>query len=121
MSNLALNLVWPALQGHAFDLVLSEGVALKAPRAPEIEEWQRVEHEIVEGGLFPLLNASGPSGGFQSFEQRARVSETGRPLAFANINRDDGLEHIRRFAPDLILSIRFGQIFKTPVIALPRF
>jgi len=60
-SNLALNLLWPALKGHAFDLVLSQGVARSAPRAPEIADWQRIEHEIVEGGLFPFLDARGNS------------------------------------------------------------
>ena len=121
MSNLALNLLWPALEGHVFDLVLSRGVARAAPRAPEIEDWQCIEHELVEGGLFALLNARGSGGGFKSFEQHALRSERGKVLAFANINRDDGLAHVRRFAPDAIVSIRFGQIFKREVIAVPRF
>jgi methionyl-tRNA formyltransferase len=120
MSNLALNLLWPALQGHVFDLVLSHGVARQAPRAPEIEAWQRIEHAIVEEGLFPLLDARRPAGEFQSFEQRASNSESGAPLSFVNLNRDHGLDYIRRFAPELILSIRFGQIFRAPLIELPR-
>jgi len=120
-SNLALNLLWPALKEHAFDLVLSQGVARSAPRAPEIADWQRIEHEIVEDGLFPFLDRRGNAGGFQSFEQLGLMSESGTPLAFANVNRDDGLDYVGRFAPDLILSIRFGQIFKPPIIALPRF
>ena len=64
VSNLALNLIRPALEGHIFDLVLSHGVGTRAPRAPEIESWQRVERALVEDGLFPLLNArSRPDGG----------------------------------------------------------
>jgi methionyl-tRNA formyltransferase len=96
-------------------------VARSAPRAPEIEAWQHVEHELVEGGLFPMLNARERDGEFQSFEQRALASESGRLMGFANINRDDGLAYVRRFAPDVIVSIRFGQIFKREVVALPRF
>jgi methionyl-tRNA formyltransferase len=121
MSNLALNLLWPALDGHAFDLVLSHGVARSAPRAPEIEDWQRLEHAIVEEGLFPLLDASRPARKFQSFEQRAQLSESGTPLSFVNVNCDHGFGYVESFAPDLILSIRFGQIFKGPLIALSRF
>lgn len=121
MSNLALNLLGPALQGHVFDLVLSQGVARSAPRAPEIAAWQRIEHRLVEEGLFPLLNAGGESDGFRSFEQWAAISEGTRLLTFANINRDEGLAYVRRFAPDVIVSIRFGQIFRAAVIGLPRF
>src|SRR5215470_1299903 len=94
MSNLALNLLWPALQGHNFDVVLSHGVARQAPRAPEIEAWQRIEHQIVEDGLFPLLDARRPAGEFRSFEQRASNSESGAPLSFVNLNRDHGLDYI---------------------------
>lgn len=121
MSNLALNLLWPALEGHTFDLILSRAVAPSAPRAPEIEEWQRAEHRIVEGGLFAYLNARGTDCEFQSFEQRALASASGRLLEFANIDRADAISHVRSFDPHLIISIRFGQIFKTPLISLPRF
>jgi hypothetical protein len=92
MSNLALNLLRPALKGHAFDLVLSHGVARNAPRAPEIEAWQRLEHEIAEEGLFPLLDERRPAGEFQSFEGHARTSESDAPLSFVDINTDLGLD-----------------------------
>ena len=121
MSNLALSLLWRALEGHVFDLVLTHGVARSAPRAPEIAEWQRVEHLVVEGGLLPFLNARGSEGAFQSFEQCAASSESGKVLGFANINRDEGLSYVRRFAPDVIVSIRFGHIFKQEVIGLPPY
>ena len=119
MSNLALNLLQPALKAHTFDLVLSHGVARKATRASEIEAWQRLEHQIVEG-LFPFLDERRPAGEFQSFEGSARSSQSGAPLSFANINADLGLAYVRGFAPDLIVSIRFGQIFEPPFIALSR-
>src|SRR5215831_10521285 len=90
MSNLALNLLWPALQGHSFDVVLSHGVARQAPRAPEIEAWQRIEHQIVEDGLFPLLDARKPAGEFRSFERLGQMSESGAPLSFTDINQDLG-------------------------------
>src|SRR5215472_6483697 len=89
MSNLALNLLRPALQGHVFDLVLSQGVARSAPRAREITAWQRVEHQVVEGGLFPLLNTRDSGSGFKSFEQHAAESESGKLLGFSNIDRDE--------------------------------
>src|SRR5215471_16791909 len=93
MSNLALNLLRPALNGHTFDLVLSHGVALNAPRAPEIEAWQRLEHEIIEDGLFPCLDERRPAGEFQSFEGHARTTESDALISFANINADLGLNY----------------------------
>ena len=121
MSSLALNLLWPALREHVFDIVLSRGVAPAAPRAPDIAAWQDLEHRYVEDGLFRLLNARGPTGKFRSFEQCGVKSESGKPRAFANINQNEGLAYVRRFAPDLIVSIRFAQIVKAPLIALPRY
>jgi methionyl-tRNA formyltransferase len=120
MSNLALNLLRPALAGHSFEIVLSLGIGKKgAPHAPEIEEWGRLEHRIVECGLFAALDAQAVQDCFQTFARIAQKSESGFVQTFANINID-GLDPMRRFAPDVIVSIRFGQIFKPPLIALPR-
>jgi methionyl-tRNA formyltransferase len=122
MSNLALNLLAPALDGHVFDIVLSSGIGKNtAPKASEIEHWGKLEQGLIEGGLFPLLEKKPPaSAPFQTFEQHARNSESARLLTFASINTGEGLAYVRRFAPDIVVSIRFGQIFKAPLIALPR-
>ncbi len=40
---------------------------------------------------------------------------------YSNINSTFALKEIANFAPDLIISIRFGQIVKAPLIAIPRF
>ena len=121
MSNLALNLLAPALEGHVFDIVLSHGIGKRnAPKASEIEHWGKLEHRLIEGGLFPLLEKRIPaSGSFRTFEQRALHSESGRLQTFASINTGEGLDHVRRFAPHIVVSIRFGLIFKAPLIALP--
>lgn len=122
MSNLALNLLWPALLGNDFGIVLSRGIGGKsAVKAPQIERWQQLERELVVDGLYPLLKTSDAVGQFQSFDQLARASISKAVRVFASINRDDGLAYVRQFQPDLIVSIRFGQIFKQPVIATPRF
>src|SRR5262249_25713577 len=53
-------------------------------------------------------------------ERRAEASESGAPVSFVNINHDHGLDYVGSFAPDLVLSIRFGQVFKQPLVDLPR-
>ncbi len=119
MSNLALNLLAPSLHAHRYDIVLTERVGKKdAPKAPQIVHWGRLEHALIEQGLFPMLDAR--NGAFQSFEGFARASEGRRSLSFASINEGEGLAYLRAFAPDVIVSIRFGQIFKAAAIAVPR-
>jgi methionyl-tRNA formyltransferase len=38
-----------------------------------------------------------------------------------NINSEESLHELGSFAPDLIISIRFGQILKSPLIKIPQF
>lgn len=123
MSNLALNRLLPALDGHEFDIVLSRQVGRSsAPKARAIEEWQGFEKALTEEQLFPLIEQRGiDRPWFQSFAQLAQGSVSGRLHEFAAINRDDGLRFVRDFQPDLIVSIRFGQIFKPPLTGIPRF
>ena len=41
---------------------------------------------------------------------------------YSDINSNEAFEDLKKFAPDLMLSIRYGQIFKRPeLISLPRF
>jgi methionyl-tRNA formyltransferase len=122
MSNLALNLLWPALLGHEFEIILSRGIGGKnAVKAPQIERWQQLERELVADGLYPLLKTRDAVGQFQSFDQLAGASSSKALRVFANINREDGLAYVRQLQPDLLVSIRFGQIFRPSVIAIPRF
>lgn len=39
---------------------------------------------------------------------------------YENVNSEKALNDFREFAPDLMISIRFGQIFKPPLIAIAR-
>jgi len=125
MSNIALNRLQHALESHIVDIVLSKGIGKKSsPKAPAIEQWQQLEHRLIENGLFPLLETSGPASSqnrFQSFNQLAQTTAGKTIREFSNINEGDGLAYVRQFNPDLIISIRFGQIFKPPVIDIPRF
>jgi len=121
-SNLALNMLLPALAPHTVRVVLTEQVG--RPRTDEPH--QRRELRIAEQTfpntvLFPLI-------------ERAKLPDTGhRNLTFTEIrelrgipvdvlaepNSAAGLDFIRSFAPDLILSIRYGAILKAAVIGIP--
>jgi methionyl-tRNA formyltransferase len=57
----------------------------------------------------------------QSFNQLAQATVSKATREFSNINEGEGLAYVRQFNPDLIISIRFGQMFKSSVIDIPRF
>ena len=121
-SNLALNLLLPALERHTVTVGLTEQVG----RTHADEPWQRRELRIAEQAvpnltLFPLI-------------ERAALSDTGRRhLTFTEIqqlrripvaplgdpNGAAGIEWVQAFAPDLILTIRYGAILKAAVIGIP--
>ena len=125
MSNIALNQLQHGLESHIIDIVLSKGIGKKSSsKAPAIEQWQHLENRLIENGLFPLLEKSGPASShdrFQSFNQLAQATVGKAVREFPNINEGEGLAYVRQFNPDVIISIRFGQIFKSPVINIPRF
>lgn len=39
---------------------------------------------------------------------------------YANVNSEEALQDFKNFAPDLMISIRFGQIMKAPLISISR-
>ena len=122
-SNLALNLLLPALARHTVRVGLTEQVG----RTPADEPRQRRELRIAEQAfpnlaLFPLV-------------ERAALSDSGhRNLTFKEIQRlrgipidslvdpncVSGLALVKSFAPDLILTIRYGAILKAAVIGIPQ-
>jgi methionyl-tRNA formyltransferase len=121
-SNLALNLLLPALARHTVRVVLTEQVGRPRTDEPQQRRELRIaEQTFPNTALFPLV-------------ERAKLGDTGnRNLTFAEIrdlrgipvdvlaepNSASGLEFTRSFAPDLILSIRYGAILKGPVIGIP--
>jgi methionyl-tRNA formyltransferase len=120
--SVALNLLLPKLAHHTVRIVMTEQVG----RTPVDEPRQRRELRIAEQSfpslaLFPLL-------------ERAGLADTGhRNLTFTEFqrlrgipveplpdpNRGAGLEWVKSFAPDLILSVRYGAILKSEVLKIP--
>ncbi len=123
-SNLALNRLLPTLAEHTVLVGLSERVGSAGgqhePR--ERAELRSAEQVLPNELLDPLI-------------ERANLPDDGsRRLTFAEIERHRGievaslsdpnsaagLERVAAFAPDLLLTIRYGAILKRPVISIPR-
>lgn len=120
-SNVALNLLLPALTSHEVQVLLSAQVGgQKSNKPPLLMQLAFLEQDFLTHLFFPWLEAQPPSAGkFLSFKQlseKYRVSIT----SISNINDETSLSAIRSFTPDLIVSIRHGKIFKQPLISIPK-
>lgn len=121
-SNLALNLLLPALARHTVRVGLTEQVG----STPADEPRQRRELRIAEQALpnqtlFPLVERASLGDGGQrnlTFAEIPRLR--GIPVdSLANPNTGPGLDFVQSFAPELILTVRYGAILKAPVIGIP--
>jgi methionyl-tRNA formyltransferase len=122
-SNLALNLLLPDLLKHEVWIALTERVGGVLPdEEPQRRELRTAEQVLPNQIIFPLLerlSAANPHGHltFSQIQSRYNI----RVEALPNPNQDPGLSRVRDFAPALILSIRYGAIFKEPVLSIPNY
>ena len=101
-----LNQLIPKLSGHDVGMFYSQRVgSASQPRDLRLVALSRVETDFVTA---PGL----------SFEALASMSHC-REIAINDINGTD-LKVLHAFDADLLISIRFGQIFKAEAIAQPR-
>jgi methionyl-tRNA formyltransferase len=122
-SSLALNLLLSQIAEHEVRIAITEGVGGTSPGEPEQRRELRIAEQVIPNQLFaPLI-------------EKARLDpDNGRFLTFSEVqefrrvpvhviqkpNEGSGLQFIRAFAPDIIVSIRYGAILKEPVLSVPR-
>ena len=95
----AFALLFPKLSAHRLKIFLSQNQKKKSYLPPEIQEL--VEHEKYD------------SSWAEKFAIDAEFCE--------NINSAKTISEIKKFSPDLIISIRFEQILRHEIIDCPRF
>ena len=122
VSSVALNLLLPSLTGHEVHVALSTRVG-KPPQGDEPRarrELRAAEQGFSNDVLFPLVEraAFADDGRFLTFAELERCRGIS-VSSLANPNDTAGLAFLRQVAPDLIVSIRYGAIFKTQAIAVP--
>lgn len=101
----ALNLLIPKLSKHSLLLFSTNGVGRNVVRDARLQQLAQFEKrlDMQEG---------------RSFEQLAQSSGTVEHRV-TNINGHDAAK-LADFKPDLVISIRFGQILQAPIISVPR-
>lgn len=123
-SNVALNLLLPTFAQHEVRVVLTEKVGTPASHEEPTgrKELRLAEQQLPNETLFPLIERAAFADDGQrylTFGEIARHRDI-RVEALPDPNTDTALTMISAFAPDLIVTIRYGGILRAPVIATPR-
>ncbi len=113
----ALNNLLPFLNNHQVKLCFSDGIGKKAENM-ELQILQNIEQDLSIKNIKSVAKQAEVDidwNGFLEFEQ---ISQNYQILDFKKINRD-GVDYLSSvWKVDLIISIRFGQIFKDPIISI---
>jgi methionyl-tRNA formyltransferase len=125
VSSVALNLLLAHLGEHEVTVALSDrigGARNDADEPAPRRELRVAEQTVAIECLFPLIDRTGFADDghryltFEEVERHRGISVISLP----NPNTADALATIGALGPDLILSIRYGAIFKPAVLSLPR-
>lgn len=125
IGNRALNLFAEALHPDHELMVTVSSMQMRpsSESRPELDDIHAVESTFPIEQWFPMLEQANPKGDGQryfSFNQLAAHYDI--PLYFQpSIRKPEAVECFRAFAPDLIISVRYGAIFHAEHIAIPRY
>jgi methionyl-tRNA formyltransferase len=122
VSNVALNLLLPTLTPHEVRVGLSTrvGAVVQGDEPQARRELRVAEQLFAMDALFPLVERAGlpDNARYLTFGEIER--HRGIPVAlFPDPNSGEGLETLRAFAPDVVVSVRYGSIFRSAAIAIP--
>lgn len=118
--NFGVNLLRDALAGHEVALFLSEKVGGAQPTVPELATLRALEQDLPATIVWPLAEAAGRRDArYLTFRQIAEALG-GTCEKLPHPNAPESLERMRRFAPDLAVSVRYGRVLRDPFLAIPR-
>lgn len=118
-ANKALNILLPCLERHSIGLFMSSQVGKSSATHPDVTRLQFTEQTLFNKYIFPTLEQLDECRTHLTFNQIAQ-SLGGAVTILDDVNQDTGLEKLRSFNPDLMISIRFGKILQNDAIGIPR-
>jgi methionyl-tRNA formyltransferase len=119
-----LNHFLKTIENDEIKIYFSNGVGI-TPDFADLNLLKFYEQVLPFNKIFPLLEKTFQAEkkldeqSFLTFDQISKIHSL-EILNFQNINKD-GLEYLKLWQPDLIISVRFGQIFKGEIINLPKY
>jgi methionyl-tRNA formyltransferase len=120
-SSYGLNLLLPQLAQYVTRVVYSERVG-RTPGTSEahLQPLRAVEQVFPNDVLFPMLDRmTGQTERWRTFSELALYCQGVVPQHL-DLNSDAGRDFLTTFAPDLIVSMRYGTILRAGAIAVPR-
>lgn len=118
-ANKALNILLPCLERHSIGLFMSSQVGKSSTSHPDVTRLQFTEQTLFNRYIFPSLEQLDECKTHLTFNQIAR-SLGSTVTTLDDVNQETGLEKLRSFNPDLMISIRFGKILQNDAIGIPR-
>lgn len=113
-ANAAVNALAGLLERHEVSLYLSDGVG-RTPDVRELALLRLVEQDVPNAHVLPH---AAPGAELASFEGLGRA--LGASVEVANApNAEPFLAKMRALAPDVVVSIRYGRIFRDAFLAIP--
>jgi len=115
-STVALNYLLPEIAHHEIAILVSERVGNNKKRKPQA----LVDLSVVEQGILNDLISNQQQGELLTIDGLAKKYHY--PVRVENrINQASSIEQLAKFAPDLIVSVRYGVILKAEVIGTPAY
>lgn len=109
-----------AIPGCRLGLLLAERTRKIEITSPELNLVKLFERDLPFGFVFPLLERAQAQEGAELAPLGSLIRRYRMEAAVAHSMRDEAtLDFIRRFRPDLILSVRFSFIFGRQLVSLP--
>jgi methionyl-tRNA formyltransferase len=122
-SNYHLNLILPHIRAYVIEIFVSDKVGKPTTTLPplELRQLKFFEQKLLNEILFPQLDAQNrdlQATYLLTFNELSRKYQI--PISSLNEVRSAAtLEKLRQLKPNLILSVRYGKIFKDDFIKIP--
>ena len=116
-----LNRILPRLTNHQVMVFLSDKTRDAEVTIPELSVLKYLERDLPINAIFPLVDALGDEkcGSKLTFKALSRTYQI--PFHVVDdINSPRWLGMVRDFTPDIILSVRFSNVFRADIIDVPK-
>ncbi len=116
-----LNRILPQLASHQVMVLLSDKTRDAEVKIPELSILKYLERDLPVGTLFPLVDSLGDGQSGQKLTFNGLSKKYQFPFHVVDdVNSAHWSTVIRAFQPDIIVSVRFSNVFKAEVIGIPR-
>ena len=118
---LILNHILPRLAGAEVMVLLSNKTRDAELHIPELKQLKFLERDLPVNTLFPLLDALTPPHSARKLTFRGLSVRHHVPFHVVDdVNSPHWLGVVQDFAPDIMVSVRFSNVFKKEIIVVPR-